>query len=245
MAREDKIIIDNPFDRVSEDYKHESKEMNPFEDFELSMFLISAEQDAYYPYWYLLSHTGIRRGEGLALTWSDINFANNTISINKSLNEKLVVSKPKTKNSKRTLKVGDDLMEILKNHRIKIMEKTALTEYFQDNNLVFPNVMGTHMNPNNLARRNFKAILQRAGLKDRVIHDLRHTFATLYIHKTKDIAGCSAFLGHDKKSVTLDFYTDYLPKEDESPAQVMSEIVKTSRKDEFWKWKATKMSTKK
>ena len=42
----------------------------------------------------------------------------------------------------------------------------------------------------------------------------------------KDRAGCSAFVGHSKMSITLDYYTKYLPTENESPAKVMSEIIK-------------------
>jgi len=228
-AIQDDLIIKNPFDSISEDYTHKSKAMNPLEDYELEMFLISAEQDPFYAYWYLLAHTGIRRGEGLALTWNDIDLTNKTISINKTLNEKMVLSSPKTEESDRVLNISDDLVEVLENQRIKTLEM-SLNEHYEDNNLAFPNVIGRYMSATNLIKRNFAFILKRAGLKDRTIHDLRHTFASLYIHETKDIAGCSKFLGHSKKSITLDYYTKYLPKVGESPATVISEIVKKAKK---------------
>ena len=71
----------------------------------------------------LLAYSGMRKGECLALKWSDIDFKNNTIDINKSLasgeNNRLYLSPCKTSNSVRSLDMDAETMRYLKQWRTK------------------------------------------------------------------------------------------------------------------------------
>lgn len=69
----------------------------------------------------LLSFSGARKGEILALSWNDINFKENEIRINKALsrgeNNRIIIQTPKTKSSIRSIKMDDITMAILKDWR--------------------------------------------------------------------------------------------------------------------------------
>lgn len=71
-------------------------------------------------------YTGMRLGEILALTWNDVDFDNEIININKNYielyeceNNGFYISSTKTISSNRQIFIGDQLISILKNHKIK------------------------------------------------------------------------------------------------------------------------------
>ena len=62
---------------------------------------------------------------------------------------------------------------------------------------------------------NFKRILNAAGVKARVLYNLRHTFASQLIAKGADIVWVSKMLGHEDVSITLQIYTKFIEEDDE------------------------------
>jgi len=62
---------------------------------------------------------------------------------------------------------------------------------------------------------NFKRILKAAGVKARVLYNLRHTFASQLIAKGADIVLVSKMLGHEDVSITLRIYTKFIEEDDE------------------------------
>ena len=65
---------------------------------------------------YLELTTGLRRGELLALLWTDLDVEARTISVTKQVNRikgELVVSQPKTQNSVRTLAIPQQAVDLL------------------------------------------------------------------------------------------------------------------------------------
>lgn len=68
----------------------------------------------------LLSSTGLRRSEALALTWKDIDLDKQTLSVNKTLAYNLnsrIMQSPKSKRSNRVLTISTNLAEVLFNYR--------------------------------------------------------------------------------------------------------------------------------
>jgi len=62
---------------------------------------------------------------------------------------------------------------------------------------------------------NFQRILKNAGVKARVLYNLRHTFASQLISKGADIVWVSKMLGHKDVSITLKIYTKFIEENDE------------------------------
>jgi integrase len=65
---------------------------------------------------------------------------------------------------------------------------------------------------NNLARRHFKPLAERAGLpKDATLYTLRHTFATLWLESREPVKILQEILGHSRIDVTMNVYVHVLP----------------------------------
>lgn len=80
----------------------------------------------------------------------------------------------------------------------------SLGGLWQDQDLVFPNDLGSLLNPSNL--RNRSGV--RADLR---FHDLRHTCATMLLRAGVNVKVVSEMLGHASITITLDTYSHVLP----------------------------------
>lgn len=90
----------------------------------------------------LLSFSGMRRGEALALSWNDINFKTNEIRINKTLSRGLkgrLLKPPKTKKSIRTIEMDQKTMDILNEWKKRQKHDYFKLGYNTLNQLVFSN----------------------------------------------------------------------------------------------------------
>ncbi len=163
--------------------------------------------------------TGLRLGELLALTWSDIDFINKTVSINKSFRQEKIydnkgdgkftslIQAPKTESSIRTVPIPSNLILKLKEHKItQNKEKLKLGELYTDNNLVFCTPTGTYINSSNLRKR-FNTLLAKAELPKIKFHALRHTYATRLFEEGIQVKTVQSLLGHSDIATTMNIYT--------------------------------------
>ena len=198
--------------------KLERKEMKIIQPEQMGDYLQAAAERNVLPLFFLELTTGLRRGELLALFWSDLDPQNRSISVTKSvnrLNGAQVVSKPKTQHSIRTLLIPQQAVDLL------IQEHSL----HPNNPYMFPSpTTGTMYSPETVARIH-KRILRDAGLEDCRFHDLRHTFATLALQNGVDIKTLSGMLGHYSSGFTLDTYTHVTRKMQEDAAEKMGQFM--------------------
>jgi len=158
----------------------------------------------------LLIATGMRRSEGLALRWSDINWAEKCLTVRQGL-VKTTHGKqfqpPKTKNSLRMIALTDTEMEILQGQRDCIKgEKVANKTYYQDNDLIFCNEIGQPIYPDVVSSW-FKKVVRKAGVnKDISIHITRHYHTTMLLENGVPLKSVQSRMGHSSAKVTLDIY---------------------------------------
>ena len=194
----EKLIAENP-SRGCVLPKKESTEMKtlPLED--LGKFFAEAKRSGVFELYYTELSTGLRRGEILALKWSDIDFNSNTIYIHCQITRENGVVKEsplKTKNAYRQIVIAPELTQIL---REKKEHDCGFSDY------VFPSPRGGPISPDSVLHM-LHRVLERAGL-DRVrFHDLRHTFATMALQNGVDVKTLSGLLGHYSAGFTLDTY---------------------------------------
>jgi integrase len=92
-----------------------------------------------------------------------------------------------------------------------------------EHGLVFPSSIGTPLARNNVHERNFKPLLERAGLspKDITPHTLRHTCATLLLQQGTHPTLVQHLLGHSTVAMTLDRYSHWVPSMGKATATAM------------------------
>lgn len=147
-------------------------------------------------------YTGIRLGELLALTWEDVDFENNMISINKTLGQFYIngkttthINSPKTRNSNRIIPFSKQLKALLQDKK-----KISNSKYVISSN-------NGNMVKNRQYQKTFKSLLEQCGIAHKGIHSLRHTFATRSIETGMDVKTLSEILGHGNTVITLKRYT--------------------------------------
>lgn len=147
-------------------------------------------------------YTGMRRGEALALTWSDIDFDNNIIRVHSNASQNYnKVTKETEYGIHNTKTISSIRIVPLSNRCKEILEplKSNLSEF------VFPAVNGKLMDIN-AAGREFKAIMTSIGLNEFTLHSLRHTFATRCLEKGVSPKVVQFWLGHASSDTTMDIY---------------------------------------
>ena len=112
---------------------------------------------------------------------------------------KLVRESTKTAASVRTLPLPDTLLPMLKDHLARQQAK------FPENTYVFASVAGTPISPRNLLRQ-FKALLEKAELREIRFHDLRHSCATFLVAGGVHPRTVMEILGHAQISTTMNIY---------------------------------------
>ena len=209
------VLSSNPFDKVIKPKSRQTQRKGNFlTKEELKEFLKLAQTTTlsyFFPLVHLMSYTGLRQGEALALKWSDINFENKKITVNKTavrIKEKQTLQTPKTKNSKRVISIDSATLSILKSWKkdqIKIYFKNG--KHFEgDDNFIFTNERGDWVHIHNFIRY-FKCFIADHKLKPITPHGLRHTHASLLFSAGVEPKNISDRLGHSTVQITLDLYT--------------------------------------
>ena len=166
-------------------------------------------------------HTGLRQGELLGLKWADVALEGRRLSVRRSLKVTdggLGFGPPKNKASRRSVPLSKSAVAALRAHRLRQNEeRLRLGDLWQDHDLVFPNRVGKPMDHGNLYYREYKPLLQRAGLADEgfTFHSLRHTFATELFNQRKRPKIIQSLLGHSSITQTMDTYSHLLDDVDD------------------------------
>lgn len=206
------LIKENPIKGIRKpSVKRGNKVDKTWNKEEINRFLLMAsERDIAVPY-IVSIHTGVRRGELLALTWDDVDWEQGKIRINKNVHrvkgEGLKIGATKTENSNRTIPLPAYVMDVLMKHRtVRDSLKTHYGEEFNPLNLVFPSVKGTILDPDNFSRQ-FRKIVEQLDVRKISLHGLRHTHATILMRMGVNARVVADRLGHSRIQVTLDYYT--------------------------------------
>lgn len=161
----------------------------------------------------VLLFTGMRCGECLALSWSDIDYEGKTISINHNLvyaNGKHFLTTPKTESSIRTIGMSDALAEIFKEQQKYVVEMSnALGDSYAHPEMVFPSGKGNYHDRSGL-NTSFRRFLKGTEFEFLTLHQLRHCNATLLLNSGVDLKIVSEHLGHCDIGVTANIYADVL-----------------------------------
>jgi len=190
-------------------------------------FLEAAMQTDYGPVFAVALTTAARPSEYLALKWQDINWERGTVSVARTL-ERVSggwrFAETKRARSRRVIKLQEWVLELLQDLHAQRKAKPAVTGWPGGSEVIFTTPSGRPIDSDNLAKQ-FKSILEQAGLPLIRLYDLRHTGATLALAAGVPPKVVSEQLGHASAAFTLDIYSHVLPHMQEQAALKVEEVL--------------------
>ena len=173
----------------------------------------------------LLLATGLRVGESLALYWSDIDFNEQTVIINKTIVQTLtgrdkIQKSAKTKESNRVVSLDSDTLSLLKNWK-KVQNNKVLSLI---DTLVFSydNHIYTYARESQLLKNHFA----RACVPDIGFHGFRHTHASLLMNNGVSPKEIQERLGHADYAITMNTYSHLAKDKKKDTAEKFGNILK-------------------
>jgi integrase len=217
-AVKERLLLRNPADDCIPP-KAQKQEMKILHPDHISSYLHAADERGILPMFFLELTCGLRKGELVALLWSDLDVTNKTLSVSKQAlrktGGKVEITQPKTDTSIREISIPQETIDLLIQEHKK----------HPDSPYLFPSpVTGEMYHPDSVAHLHQK-ILKDAGLEHIRFHDLRHTFATLALQNGVDVKTVSSMLGHADAGFTLRTYTHATRQKQDEAAATMGNLM--------------------
>jgi integrase len=202
------LITINPATRVRLP-KSTTNTPTPFTLSELKQFLDVASSHRLYFYFRLSAFTGARRGELLALRWSDFDGKAISISKNRTKAGREVVELNSTKggnNGQRRVPLDIETIEQFQVHRKnQLKERLAIGQHWQETGYVFVQENGIPLSTNTVSDL-YRKLIKKAGLRPNRLHDQRYLHATELLRLGEPLHVVAQRLGHRDAMVTATIY---------------------------------------
>ena len=191
-----------------------------------------------YPVVLLYASTGMRRGELLALQWTDLNWDTGILEVSKSLEQTrkggLRIKGTKSGETRRIAIWTAELEALREHQRVQKRERELYGGDYHNLGLIFARPDGYHYSPDKMGTR-IRAAMIEAGLAGVSLHSLRHTHASELLSKGAPIPAVAERLGHASPNVTLSIYSHALSADNLAMAKLWNdalvEVLEESRKE--------------
>jgi integrase len=185
---------------------------------------------ALYPSVVVALYCGLRRGEQLALVWSDLDLDAKTLKVERALEETkagVVVKPPKTEAGRRTITLPDIVVDVLREHRRRQLElRMALGAGRMPEDAPVFSRYGEGFQSPEYFTVNWHRLVRRLGLPRVTWHSWRHTHASMLIGAGLDIATIAKRLGHANPAITLGIYAHCFKRDDRAAADAINALVR-------------------
>jgi integrase len=186
---------------------------------------------AMYPVAITALFTGLRRGELLALRWSDVELdaAEKHLRVRRTVEETkagLRLKSPKTRTSTREVSLPEIVVEALREHRKRQLEQRLALGLgkLPDDALLFPRADGSLRGPRAFSKE-WSDVAVRVGVRHATFHSLRHTHASHLIDAGIDVVKISRRLGHASPAITLRVYAHLFRARDDKSSKAIDDAV--------------------
>lgn len=213
------LVLRNVADAV-EPPRRVRPEIRTLSEAEAAVLLGAAEGTRLVAPIYVLLTSGVRRGELLALRWSDLDTNSAMLSVRRSVEltgSGVGFKLPKSGQS-RAITLAKGTLEALRKHRIaQNADRLMWGSAYKSLDLIFAREDGSVWNPDALSKA-FEDLVKRTNIGHVRLHDLRHSCASLMLKSGVHAKVVSERLGHSTISITLDLYSHVLPGLQEAAA---------------------------
>jgi integrase len=208
-----RLLVYNPADAVQPP-RPKKTDMRVLSSSETAVLLGACKNTPLYMPVLLGVSCGLRRGEILALKWTDVDFDSGKLTIQRSLEqtpEHGLNFKPPKNNRTRTVDAPKILLTALRAHKAD-QESAAelLGDGYEDKGLIVCRADGSIWRPDCLTPR-FRKLTVQVGLQGFQFHDLRHTHASQLLERQVHVKAVCERLGHSSVAFTLERYGHLMP----------------------------------
>jgi integrase len=209
--------------------KGRKRSVTPYTSNELKALLESLESHRLFAFFRLLAYTGARRGEILALRWSDLDFDKATLTISKNRTRlgKSVIEQDSTKggDGKRLVQLDSETLRLVRDHRRRqIEERMKAGSLWQEADFIFTQENGLPLDPSTPYQL-FKKTAKRLGLRSESLHSIRHLHATELLNSGAGVHLVKDRLGHSDISTTLRIYAHIRPEQKQEVADLFARAI--------------------
>ena len=229
FARENDVLITNPCKKsVKSDMGKPSDKKEALTIDVQKKFLEAVVGYSYENQYRFVLQTGLRTGELIGLKWSDIDFENRTMKIERSMEYRYKVGEwrvgpPKSKSGYRTIPLTDEAIRILENQRAKNKKLKLIP--IEWNDTVFLCRNGTPVKNSTYDTGLFK-YCDRVGIPHFSMHVLRHTFATRCIEGGMKPKTLQKISGHSNIGITMNLYVHITEDEKHREIDLVADALK-------------------
>ena len=232
-AIEGKLLSNNPATNVKLP-RIEDREMQILDAEAAQLLLQTAQGSALEPIVTLALATGMRCGEILGLKWSDIDFEQSRLQVQRTLvyvnGSGFYLWEPKTASGKRKILLASFALDALKEHRKWQREARVEAATWLHPEMVFTGDTGNYVQFKTLQTR-FKKLLAVAGLPEMHFHGLRHSAATLLLSMRYPANIVQQMLGHSDVRTTLGIYGHVTPEQQEAAVNSLDALFSQSKRE--------------
>ena len=229
FAKENDVIINNPCKKsVKSDMGKPSAKKEALTKDVQRKFLEAVVGYSYENQYRFVLQTGLRTGELIGLKWSDIDFEEKTLKIERSMEYRYSVGEwrigpPKSKSGYRTIPITEEAIRILNNQREKNSKLKIVPMEWMD--FVFLCRNGTPVKNSTYDTGLFK-YCDRIGIPRFSMHVLRHTFATRCIEGGMKPKTLQKILGHSNIGITMNLYVHITEEEKHREIDLVADALK-------------------
>lgn len=229
FARENDVLIANPCKKsLKSDMGKPSDKKEALTIDVQKKFLEAVVGYSYENQYRFVLQTGLCTGELIGLKWSDIDFENRTMKIERTMEYRYKVGEwrvgpPKSKSGYRTIPLTDEAIRILENQRSKNKSLKLVPMEWKD--IVFLCRKGTPVKNSTYDTGLFK-YCDRVGIPRFSMHVLRHTFATRCIEGGMKPKTLQKILGHSNIGITMNLYVHITEDEKHREIDLVADALK-------------------
>jgi len=209
--------------------KGEARRLEPWTVDEMKKFLAGISEHRLFALYRLAIFSGARKGEIIALKWSDLDFERQTLSISKNrlyFNHKTIEqNRTKGGEGRRVISLDPETVEILRSHRKRqFEERLSAGELWKESGNIFVTVDGEPIHYSTPTAI-FARYRDKLGLREQRFHDLRHLHATQLLQNETPLHVVSKRLGHSQVMTTASIYAHVTSEQEKKASLTFAKAV--------------------